>query len=335
VGDVLVAVRARRTGEIVGCARTTRLVRVLDRAEAAAELAFDRIPAQLHDSVRISTSLCLDPKFSRGAAAWALLERIVDEAYRSDGRLLLMACDPSELEFYFQAGFRALGPARGTPTGGFRVPLVFVLHDRVHLADIRSPLRGLLRTQPHPLPVEGLRWWLRHGKAYGEEDLALEWVQPGTPLPLGLVDGVSAAGRRALLAGAYRARCEHGQVVVAQGGPTLLGVVETGAIRVFVDGADVGSLASGKIFGQLGLLRGGASPVGLIADAEATVLCIPPRVLNGGLSAADREALWRNLSLLTSDRTAALHRDRRQAAQGDQGAHGTPVSGAWRVTDSR
>lgn len=303
-GDVVVAVRCGDA--VVGTARTAPIARVGHLPSARFELGLARIPRALHPAVRLCTDLCIDPRHARGRAAWALIEAVVAEAYRCDARLLVVSCEPSQVALLLDVGFRPLAPMRGTPSGGFRAPMVFVLHDRVHLEDVQSPLRRVLRQQESPLPVEGLRWLFRHQADYADEDLGLAWADAHTPLPHALVDGLSVRGRRALVRGAYRARCTAGQRVVAQGGPAMLGLVERGGLAVGIDGELVAELGPAKVFGPLGVLRGGRSPVEIVAQPDTVLVCLSPDAWGRALGGADRAIVERNLARLATDRAHTL-----------------------------
>src|SRR5688572_7857574 len=155
----LYAVKDTQKNQIVGCVRLTSAEQLAAIPDSRAEYLLDKFPSALLKRTRVFTRLAILPPYRKTAASLVLLRRLYDDSLAGDTLASLLSCEPVLYAGYLRMGFRPLGGAHQGSSGGFRIPMVAVLHDIEHLRRVRSPvLRQLAELKP-PLPQDAVEWY--------------------------------------------------------------------------------------------------------------------------------------------------------------------------------
>jgi hypothetical protein len=193
-----------------------------------------------------------------------------------------------------------LGGVHQSASGGFRIPMVAILHDGEHLRRIRSPMVRQLARVEGPLPQEAVQWYqmlearegpIDPGVAFYDDDSAHE-------VHAVLTRGLSKAGRAQLLRNSMEVKCCPGDVVLSVGdGGRCMGFVKRGALQVEVGGRVVAMLGEGELFGEIAVAQDSSRTANVVAVGNDTrVLMLSQTCLDRLKNPADTIQVWRNLA---------------------------------------
>lgn len=306
VGDELYAVKDTRTGAVVGCIRVTTADRIAGLPASREEYCLDKFPPELLARTQVFTRLAILPAYRKTAASLVLLRRVAQDALARGMLASLLSCEPGLYPGYLRLGCRALGGLHPSPSGGFRIPMVAILHDLDHLRRVRSPLRGLIAAPRGSLPQEALRWFRELEAREGPIDPGVAFHADGSASDAhsALTRGLSAAGRRALLRNAMEVRCRAGQVIVSAGdGGKSMGIVLSGSVRIRQGDGTVAMLGRGEVFGEAAVVGNRRHAADIVAAADdMRVLMLSQSCLDRLRDAADSTRVWRNLAQIMAAR---------------------------------
>ena len=302
----LFACRDTRTGSIVGCVRRTPADELAQSETSRAEYRLDLIDTDLLPRTAVATRLAILKPFRKTAASLSLLETGYRWSLENHDLLGLQACEPGLFNAYLRLGFRPIGPAHSSSTGGFRVPMVFVNHDRRHLERCRSPLlRVLKRANGNVLPQEGTRWYSRH---IGEEGEIETGVQPfndeDSEVHAAITENMTDEGKRALLANAMKVSCDAQQPIIEEDdGGRWIGIVESGLVQVERNDRTVALMGEGEPFGEMAVVLDRPRTARVRAAVPHTkVILLSQSAIDRLTNPSDREVLWQNLAKLLARR---------------------------------
>ena len=302
----LYAVKDKRNGAVVGCIRVTTADQIAGIPASREEYCLDKIASELLARTQVFTRLAVLPAYRKSAASLVLLRRLCMDALAGGTLASLLSCEPGLYPSYLRLGFRPLGGLHASQSGGFRVPMVALVHDLEHLRRVRSPLRGLVAAKEGPLPQDALRW-------YRELEARDGRIDPGLAFHAGdlapdahgaLTRGLSAAGRSALLRNAMEVRCAAGDTIISAGdGGKSMGIVLSGAVRIEQGAGSVAMLGKGEMFGETAVVANQRQPADVVAAEDGMrVLMLSQSCLARLRDAADVAQVWRNLAQVMAAR---------------------------------
>lgn len=306
VDDVLLACRDRRDGAIVGTVRGVMPDRIMHLEGVRREYALDQIPEPLLAHSTIATRLAVLPAYRGSAAALVLLRRLYLEGLRREQDLCLLTSEPSLLAMYQRLGLHPFGHVHPSATGGFRVPVVFVLHDEEHLRRVRSPLLRTLTRFDGPRRPAGPRWF----RSLPPADIGVEPYTGEDGLHAVLTRGMSPDGVAQLLAGAWQVSCLPGQRIRrgrdGSEGPL---VVLAGRVDIVQNGLLVGVHRPGDLVDEPSTVPGSRGTADIHAgEAGARVVQLSWRAVERVRDPADQDVLRRNVSLASGAARPARRR---------------------------
>jgi hypothetical protein len=229
-----------------------------------------------------------------------LLRQLWDDAMARNVLAALLSCEPGLYAGYLRLGFRPLGGVHQGASGGFRIPMVAILHDRDHVRRIRSPMLPQLARIEGALPQEAVEWYrmleARHGPV--DPGVAFHVNDSAHDVHAALTGGLSNAGRAQLLRNAMEVKCRPGDVVLGAGdGGRSMGFVQRGAVQVEIEGRVVAVLGEGELFGEIAIALNTTRTANVVAVGEDTrVLMLSQTCLDRLKNPADVTQVWRNLA---------------------------------------
>lgn len=298
VEDLMLACRDTRSGEIVGCVRSTNASQLLDIAASREEYKLDLFPAAHVARAGIATRLAFLREHRRTVGAFILLQTMYEEGLRRDYLYCLLSCEPSLYAMYSRLGFRPLDRVRAAPRRGLRIPMVMVNHDREHLQSIRSPLlRSFDRVGRTAL--DGVQFYRNLIAERGPIDPGIaEFADIDDDVHRALTEGMSKRGIAQLLDNAVLVTCAGGDLLFSESdGGQFLGLVVEGEVEARRRHGETFMLGKGEPFGVLSAVLERTRTAGVLAhSARAKVLFLSRSALGKVTDPQDREALWRNLA---------------------------------------
>lgn len=306
VKSVLFGCRDTRDGQMVGCMRGTPVPELLSSDSSREEYCFDLLDEGIYDRTIIATRLAILKPYRKTAASLVLFDASYRWGLENGYLLVLQTCEPGLYNSYLRLGCRPFGPIHSSSTGGFRIPMVLVMHDRDHLEHCRSPvLRTLAKMSKEPLPQDGIHWYASHVASKGRIHTGMEpFHDEESGIHEVLTHSMSEEGKKALFTNAMTVECEVGKMIIRkEDGGHWLGIVESGMVKVERDGRVVCLLGEGEPFGEIALILNRPRTADIIAAVPGTkVILLSQTALDRVTNTSDREALWRNTSVVLARR---------------------------------
>jgi hypothetical protein len=299
VEDLMLACRDTRTGEIVGCVRSTNAAQLVGVPASRAEYKLDLFAPEHVARAGIATRLVLLREHRRSVAAFVLLEKMYAEGLARDYLYCLLSCEPSLYAMYSRLGFRPLDRVRAAPRRGLRIPMLMVNHDHDHLQAIRSPLLRSLERAQQPTPMDGVHF---HRNLIAERGPIDPGIIAGADIDekvhRALTEGMSKRGIAELLDNAVLITCAAGDLLFQENdGGRFLGLVVDGQVEALRGDGEAAVLGKGEPFGVVSTVLETTRNASVIArSTQARVLFLSRSAPGKVKLAADREALWRNLA---------------------------------------
>jgi hypothetical protein len=296
----LYAVKDKQKDQVVGCVRVTKADQIVAIPESREEYHLDKFPLALLARTRVFTRLAVLQAYRKTAASLVLLQRLYDDALAGDTLASLLSCEPGLYAGYLRLGFRPLGGVHQSASGGFRIPMVAILHDGEHLRRIRSPMVRQLTRVDGPLPQEAVQWYRMLEAREGPIDPGVAFYDDDSAHDVHamLTRGLSKAGRAQLLRNSMEVKCYPGDVVLSVGdGGRCMGFVKRGALQVEVGGRVVAMLGEGELFGEIAVAQDSSRTANVVAVGNDTrVLMLSQTCLDRLKNPADTIQVWRNLA---------------------------------------
>lgn len=307
----LYAVRDTQKKQIVGCVRMTAAEQLATIPDSRAEYLLDGFPPALLRRTNVFTRLAILPPYRKTAASLVLLRKLYEDALTGDTLASLLSCEPGLYAGYLRMGFRPLGGVHQGALGGFRIPMVAILHDLDHLRRIRSPLLRQLATARLPLPQDAVEWYRGLEARNGPIDpgVAFHAAEAGGDAHAQLTTGLTVAGRTALLRNAMEVKCAHRDVVLTAGdGGRNMGFVQQGVVQVEDGGRVIAVLGEGELFGEMAVVLNTTRTATVVAVGNDTrVLMLSQTCLDRLKNPRDVTQVWRNLARVLATRLRRGH----------------------------
>jgi len=311
VSDRLYAIEDTRKSEIVGCVRVTMADELAAIANSRQEYRLDIFPPELLRRTQVYTRLAILREYRKTAASVVLLRRLYQDALAGDNLASLQSCEPGLYPSYLRMGFRPLGGVHQAASGGFRIPMVAILHDIEHARKVRSPLLPLLEAFDGPKPTDALQWYRALEAREGPIDPGVAFYadDEADDVHALLTRGLSDAGRAELLHNAIEVDCRPGDVVLNLGdGGRNMGFVVRGAVQAQVGERVVALLGEGELFGEVAVALDATRIATLVAVGDDTrVLLLSQTCIERLKDSADRAQLWRNIARVLATKFRRLH----------------------------
>jgi len=307
----LYAVKDTQKKQIVGCVRLTAAEQLAAIPDSRAEYLLDRFPTALLKRTNVFTRLAILPPYRKTAASLVLLKKLYDDALADDALASLLSCEPGLYAGYLRMGFRPLGGVHQGALGGFRIPMVAILHDLDHLRRIRSPLLRQLAEAKPPLPQDAVEWYRGLEAQDGPIDpgVAFHADGAGGDAHAQLTTGLTAAGRTALLRNAMDVKCGHRDVVLSAGdGGRNMGFVQQGVVQVEDGDRVIAVLGEGELFGEMAVVLNTTRTATVVAVGNDTrVLMLSQTCFDRLKNPKDVTQVWRNLARVLATRLRRGH----------------------------
>jgi Cyclic nucleotide-binding domain/Acetyltransferase (GNAT) domain len=311
VSDQLYAIKDTRKGEIIGCVRLTMADQLAAIANSRQEYRLDIFPPELLRRTHVYTRLAILRDYRKTAASLVLLRRLYQDALGGDTLASLLSCEPGLYAGYLRMGFRPLGGVHQAATGGFRIPMVAILHDGEHMRKVRSPLLPLFEAFDGPKPTDALRWYRALEAREGPIDPGVAFYadDEANDAHAQLTRDLSDAGRAELLHNAIEVDCRPGDVLLSLGdGGRNMGFVLRGAVQAQIGDRVVALLGEGELFGEVALALDATRIATLIAAGDDTrVLLLSQTCIDRLSQPGDRARLWRNIARVLATKLRRLH----------------------------
>jgi hypothetical protein len=307
----LYAVKDTQKNQVIGCVRSIRADQLAGIAASRAEYQLDKFPPALLARTQVFTRLALLQPYRKTAASLVLLRRLFADAMADRMLASVLSCEPGLYAGYLRLGFRPLGGVHPGATGGFRIPMVAILHDAEHMQRIRSPMLRCLDGAERPLPQEAIHWYHALEAHEGPIDPGVAFYADDSEhaIHAALTKGLSATGRTQLLRNAMEIKCRPGDVVLARGdGGRSMGFVLRGAVQVEEGPRIVAMLGEGELFGEMAVVLGTPRAANVVAVGDDTrVLMLSQTCLDRLTKPADVTHVWRNLARVLAMRARRGH----------------------------
>lgn len=306
---ILMACQDTNTGDIIGCMRLTPAYDLLSVPASREEYALDRIPEIHLKSLYIFTRLAVLRHYRRTLAAMVLMSESMAYLVAKGVSGALLACEPNLFTMYQQIGMRQIGPLRNSPSGGYRVPMIFLI-DREYLSSINSPaVRWTQKMEaPHLDSInQWFRKWYRENNTFHLGISRLEEAGVAPAVHEVLTKGLSEAGLQAFLKNALVVECQENDVLIAEkDGSQSLGIILNGAVRVVIEGKALFQLEPGELFGEIAFVLDSKRTARLeAAKPDTRILLFSASAYQRLSIEADRICFWRNLALVLAKRVLA------------------------------
>lgn len=307
----LYAVTDTQKKQVIGCVRATTADQLGGIDASREEYQLGKFPPALLARTQVFTRLAILPIYRKTAASLVLLRRLLADALADGMRASLLSCEPGLYAGYLRLGFRPLGGVHPGALGGFRIPMVALLHDTEYLRRIRSPMLRFLEPAKGPLPQDALHWYRAMEAREGPIDPGVAFYADdgAQDIHAALTNGLSATGRAQLLRNAMQIKCRSGDVVLAKGdGGRSMGFVQRGAVQVEDGQRVIALLGEGELFGEMAVVLNATRAANVVAVGDDTrVLMLSQACLDRLTKPADVTLVWRNLARVLATRARRRH----------------------------
>jgi hypothetical protein len=306
----LYAVTDTQKNQVIGCVRVTTAGQLAAIDASREEYQLDKFSPELLARTQVFTRLAMLQPYRKTAASLVLLRRLFADALAKNMLASLLSCEPGLYAGYLRLGFRPLGGVHPGALGGFRIPMVAILHDAEHMLRIRSPMLRSLEGAGD-FPQDAVQWYHELEAQQGPIDPGVAFHSDDAPHDVHamLTRGLSATGRAQFLRNAIQIKCRPGAVVLAKGdGGRSMGFVQRGAVQVEDGQRLVAVLGEGELFGEMAVVLNTTRAANVIAAGDDTrVLMLSQSCIDRLKNPADVTQVWRNLARVLAMRARRGH----------------------------
>lgn len=302
----LMAVKRRGGGPVLGTIRLTIAADVAGASSAQHEYRLDTMSPSLLECTVILTRLALLPEVRNTTAGLQLYEAAYRRCIERSVELVVLSCEPNLLNLYAALGGRPYGRVRTAASGGFRLPMAFVLHDGDYFRSLGSPFAAIHEELGVDQAGEALTWWQAVANEAVDSGVA-GLAGPDVDRCGALTRDLTAAGREQLLRHALVIAPEDGDLVLKQDdGSRFMGVVLDGYVEVRGPHRTLNRLGPSELFGELAFLLDGRRTADVVVAEPGTRVALLSQSCIGRVEQpADIHAVWRNLARVLASRITA------------------------------
>jgi hypothetical protein len=311
VKDRLFGIRDSRNGTVIGCIRQTSAAELSRFEGSRAEYRLDIIPPEIRNKTTMLSRLAILKEYRKSLAALSLFSRLADDALEAGDLAILLSCEPGLYAGYLRLGFRPFGRVHQGSSGGFRVPMIAIVHDVEHAIACRSPLAGRLKNWTGDAPDTAIRWFRHFQAEEGTIDpgIAFFSADKDKTIHAQLTRGMTERGRAELLKNAMEIDCSPGDYVVkAQDGGRFMGFVISGIVEVHAKDQVVAILGEGELFGEMAVVLDTNRSADVVAAVDGTRVMTLSRNCIARLGRqSDRLQLWQNFAKVLALRLSSAN----------------------------
>lgn len=295
--SVHILCRENKTGQIIGCVRITQASHLVENESYSQAYQLSHFPSSLIPKVTAVSRMAVLKEFRRGPAGLLMASKCYEhELSVHETRLSVVVCEPNLYPLYRRLGYRPLDKVFLSPFGGYRLPLVIVVHDYSYLRDIRSPFYEIAQRHRFPAHMEGLEWFHKMDVIEpGFTLLTSKSAQEQNPV---ITDGLSEKGKEELLKNSILIHCHYGDPLLKkEAKEKFFGFVKKGAIEVISNGKLIAMLGEEDIFGEMAFILDCPSQVDLItAQPDTEVVLVGLSAIQRLSNTEDKIQIWKNLA---------------------------------------
>ena len=302
----LIACRDTKTNQIIGCMRITDAYEAKSVPASYREYHLDLFSDELLKTLKIFTRLAILKPYRKTAASLTLMAGAFSEVFAAGGQAVLLSCEPNLLAMYKRLGIRPIGQPHNSPSGGYRIPMIF-LPDIPHMKKVKSPALPLIGhfDCSHCDPI--MEWYEQRKvelQNYQFEAEPFHFRSGDAALDAFITAGISEKGRKDFLKNAMVVKCQLDDVIVAESdGGKSIGIVKKGKVKVVKEGGTIVELKTGDVFGEIAFVLNSKRTATLMAAEENTeVLLFSVSAIKRLEKESDQIIVWQNLAKVLAER---------------------------------
>lgn len=303
---ILMACRDKKIGAIIGCMRLTPASEMSSVPASREEYSMDSIPEAHLKTLYIFTRLAILKPYRKTPAALVLMAESMVHLVGKGSKGALLACEPNLYAMYQGLGMRPIGPLHNSPSGGYRIPMIFLV-DEEHTRAVKSPALPWVKKMG-PERFKDINQWFREWyQQYNVYHLGISMLEDAGLDPKVyevLTIGLSDAGRQGFLKNAMVIQCQENDVLVAEkDGSKSLGIVLDGMVSVVIEGKGLVQLKPGDLFGEIAFVLDTLRTASLVAvKPDTRILMFSASAYYRLDEAADKICFWQNLARVLAQR---------------------------------
>lgn len=285
------------TGDaIIGAIRTTSGTACTHSAEflETYELA-PFLDVLAPEQVAVVTRLMVSSEQRGSLLSLHLVKQTAEYCLEQGVECVFIDCQPHLVPFYQRYGFRSYRTVFNDPYVGVLVPLVLIISDTDHLAQVRSPFFKIITRQREPNPelAQTLSALIHHAPSIVTEEIhgddffqeAINHHLENTTDPdedWGVLEGLSTEDINTLTHGSYLMNCKQGDVIIHTNHATrTMFLVIEGTLECQQEGKTLGFVNKGDVVGEFAYLTNAPRTADVTVVSEvASVLAFEIKHMN-------------------------------------------------------
>lgn len=287
--DVAYSFAIFEDGRVVGSLRTLYLEDVSDVQPFLAKFNLGPAVAAFGKAAVCTTSrFMVDPSLRNGSVVFKLIREAYSHAWPRGVRFNYGDCSPHLIPFYEHMGYRRYTAGFNDSAFGYKIPILMLVRDHEHFAQVRSLLLRLAKAQPDDR--EARDWFHRtypdyvntRSAVFLEDQVFLELLSERVgqdPMHhMALLHGLEPDEAKLFLTEATLFPVKPGDLMIRRGDcdasvyVLLKGLAKV--VRNSDDAVPVAMLGAGDTFGEIGFLTASPRTAHVVAETEGEVLVL-------------------------------------------------------------
>ena len=285
---------AETGGTVIGAIRTTHgehcanSPELLDTYELAPFLE-----VLTPDQIGVVTRLMVSSELRGSLLSLHLVKKTAEYCLQQGIECVFIDCQPHLVPFYQRYGYRSYRTVFNDPYVGVLVPLVLIVSDFEHLAQVRSPFYKIITSmrEPNPELAHTLSSMINNVPSIVTEELQGDdffqeainhHLEHNQDEDLGVLAGLSTEDINMLTRGSYLMRCKQDDVIIHESHATrTMFLVIDGTLECQHEGKTLGFVSKGDIVGEFAYLANTARSADVkVISSEASVLAFEIKHMN-------------------------------------------------------
>lgn len=303
---LLAACRDTKTDKIIGCIKISSAAQARKIPSSVQEYHLNLFPENLVNELNIFTRLAVLKEYRKTPAGLLTMVYGFKMILEKGSQAVLMSCEPNLFTMYKRLGLRPLGIPHNSPSGGYRIPMIFV-PEYNYLKKIKSP--ALIWNKELELGKERsiCTWYKEFEQKHGKLHLGASQYKDedeNARIDHVITKGLSKMGRKNFLKNAMVVKCKVNDVIVAENdGGKAMGIVKKGMVKVLINGRPIALLGKGDVFGEIALVLNSKRTATLVAaDPKTEVLLFSVSAIKRQEIELDRSIVWQNIAQILAGR---------------------------------
>ena len=287
---------AESQGSIIGAIRTTHGEACANSEEflETYELA-PFLEVSTADQIAVVTRLMVSSELRGSLLSLHLVKQTAEYCLSQGVECVFIDCQPHLVPFYQRYGFRPYRTVFNDAYVGVLVPLVLIVSDFDHLAQMRSPFLKIIKSMREPNPelattlssmishVPSIITEETHGDDFFQEAINAHLeVEPDSNEDAGILEGLSAEEIQTLTHGSYLMRCKQNDVIIHESHATrTMFLVIDGTLECQHQGKTLGFVNKGDVIGEFAYFANTPRSADVIVvSEEASLLAFEVKHMN-------------------------------------------------------